>query len=79
MNTQCKSEALLFQTQSRRELLAHFNGGNICSDAGGQPEGGCRLAYAGKRQESFDGLLYGQGRVTQIMLLPTRQLGQPSR
>lgn len=35
MKTQCKSETLLFQTQSRRELVAHFNGGNICSDAGG--------------------------------------------
>lgn len=35
MKTQCKSEALLFQTQSRRELVAHFDGGNICSDAGG--------------------------------------------
>jgi len=35
MKTQCKSEALLFQTQSKRELVAHFDGGNICSDAGG--------------------------------------------
>ena len=35
MKTQCKSEALLFQTETKRELLAHFNGGNICSDAGG--------------------------------------------
>ena len=35
MKTQCKPEALLFQTQSRRELVAHFDGGNICSDAGG--------------------------------------------
>jgi len=35
MKTQCKSEALLFQTQNRRQLVAHFNGGNICSDAGG--------------------------------------------
>ena len=35
MKTQCKSQALLFQTKNRRELVAHFNGGNICSDAGG--------------------------------------------
>jgi len=27
MNTQCKQETFLFQTQNRRELLAHFNGG----------------------------------------------------
>jgi len=35
MKTQCKSEALLFQTQTKRNLVAHFNGGNICSDGGG--------------------------------------------
>ena len=35
MKTQCNSEALLFQTQTRRDVVAHFNGGNICSDAGG--------------------------------------------
>ncbi len=35
MKTQCKPEALLFQTQNRRELVAHFDGGNICSDGGG--------------------------------------------
>jgi hypothetical protein len=35
MKTQCKSEALLFQTQTKRDLVAHFNGGNICSDGGG--------------------------------------------
>jgi hypothetical protein len=35
MKTQCKSQALLFQTQNRRQLVAHFDGGNICSDAGG--------------------------------------------
>jgi hypothetical protein len=35
MKTQCKSEALLFQTQSKRQVVAHFDGGNICSDAGG--------------------------------------------
>lgn len=35
MKTQCKPQALLFQTQSKREVLAHFDGGNICSDAGG--------------------------------------------
>ena len=35
MKTQCKSEALLFQTETRRDVVAHFNGGNICSDAGG--------------------------------------------
>jgi hypothetical protein len=35
MKTECKSQALLFQGQTRRQLVAHFNGGNICSDAGG--------------------------------------------
>ena len=35
MKTQCKPEAFLFQTKNRRRLVAHFNGGNICSDAGG--------------------------------------------
>jgi len=35
MKTQCKSEALLSQTESKRELVAHFDGGNIYSDAGG--------------------------------------------
>jgi len=35
MKTQCNSDALLFQTQTRRDVVAHFNGGNICSDAGG--------------------------------------------
>jgi hypothetical protein len=35
MRTQCKSESLLFQTQSKREVVAHFDGGNICSDGGG--------------------------------------------
>lgn len=35
MKTQCKQEIFLFQTQNRRELVAHFNGGNITSDAGG--------------------------------------------
>jgi hypothetical protein len=35
MKTQCKQETFLFQTQNRRELVAHFNGGNITSDAGG--------------------------------------------
>jgi hypothetical protein len=35
MKTQCKSETLLFQTETKRELVAHFDGGNICSDAGG--------------------------------------------
>ena len=35
MKTQCKSEALLFQTETGRDVVAHFNGGNICSDAGG--------------------------------------------
>ncbi len=34
MKTHCKPEALLFQTQNRRELVAHFDGGSICSDAG---------------------------------------------
>jgi hypothetical protein len=35
MKTQCKQETFLFQIQKRRELVAHFNGGNITSDAGG--------------------------------------------
>ena len=35
MKTQCKRQALLFQTQSKREVVARFDGGNICSDAGG--------------------------------------------
>jgi hypothetical protein len=35
MKTQCKQETLLFQAQTKRDLVAHFNGGNICSDAGG--------------------------------------------
>ena len=35
MKTQCKSQALLFQTQTKRGLVADFNGGNICSDSGG--------------------------------------------
>jgi hypothetical protein len=35
MKTHCKSQALLFQTQTKREVVAHFDGGNICSDAGG--------------------------------------------
>ena len=35
MKTQCKPQALLFQTQSKREVVARFDGGNICSDAGG--------------------------------------------
>ena len=35
METHCKSKALLFQTQNKREVLAHFDGGNICSDGGG--------------------------------------------
>jgi hypothetical protein len=35
MKTQCNSQALLFQTETKREIAAHFDGGNICSDAGG--------------------------------------------
>jgi hypothetical protein len=35
MKTQCNQETFLFQTQNRRHLVAHFNGGNITSDAGG--------------------------------------------
>lgn len=35
MKTQCNQETFLFQTQNRRKLVAHFNGGNITSDAGG--------------------------------------------
>jgi hypothetical protein len=34
MKTQCKPQALLFQTQTRREVVARFDGGDICSDAG---------------------------------------------
>lgn len=34
MKTQCKSEALLLQTQNRLNLVARFHGGNICLDAG---------------------------------------------
>ena len=35
MTTQCKSEVMPFQTETGRELVAHFDGGNICSDGGG--------------------------------------------
>ena len=35
MKTHCKSKSLLFQTETRRQVVANFNGGNICSDAGG--------------------------------------------
>jgi hypothetical protein len=35
MKTHCTQRSLEFQTQNKRHLVAHFNGGNICSDAGG--------------------------------------------
>ncbi len=35
METHCKQKPFLFQTQTKRDLVAHFNGGNISSDAGG--------------------------------------------
>ena len=35
MKTHCNQQTFLFQGQSKRNLVAHFNGGNICSDAGG--------------------------------------------
>ena len=35
MKTHCNQQTFLFQGQSKRNIVAHFNGGNICSDAGG--------------------------------------------
>jgi len=35
MKTHCNQQTFLFQAQNKRNLVAHFNGGNICSDAGG--------------------------------------------
>ena len=35
MKTHCNQQTFLFQAQTKRKLVAHFNGGNICSDAGG--------------------------------------------
>jgi hypothetical protein len=35
METHCNQETLPFQTQNSRKIVAHFNGGNITSDAGG--------------------------------------------
>ena len=35
MKTHCNQQTYLFQAQTKRNLVAHFNGGNICSDAGG--------------------------------------------
>jgi hypothetical protein len=35
MKTHCNPQTFLFQAQTKRKLVAHFNGGNICSDAGG--------------------------------------------
>ncbi len=35
MKTRCNQQTFLFQAQNKRNLFAHFNGGNICSDAGG--------------------------------------------
>jgi hypothetical protein len=35
MKTHCNQQTFLFQGQCKRNFVAHFNGGNICSDAGG--------------------------------------------
>lgn len=35
MKTHCNQQTFLFQAQNKRNLVAHFNGGSICSDAGG--------------------------------------------
>jgi len=35
MKTHCNQKTLPFQTQNSRKIVAHFNGGNITSDAGG--------------------------------------------
>jgi hypothetical protein len=35
MKTHCNQETLEFQTENSRKIVAHFNGGNISSDAGG--------------------------------------------
>jgi hypothetical protein len=35
MKTHCNQKTFEFQTQNQRKIVAHFNGGNISSDAGG--------------------------------------------
>ena len=35
MKTHCNQKYFEFQTQNSRKIVAHFNGGNISSDAGG--------------------------------------------
>ena len=35
MKTHCNQETFEFQTENSRKIVAHFNGGNISSDAGG--------------------------------------------
>ena len=35
MKTHCNQKTFPFQTQNSRKIVAHFNGGNITSDAGG--------------------------------------------
>ncbi len=35
MKTHCNQKTLEFQTENSREIVAHFNGGNISSDSGG--------------------------------------------
>ncbi len=35
MKTHCNQKTLEFQTENSREIIAHFNGGNISSDSGG--------------------------------------------
>lgn len=35
MKTHCNQKTFEFQTENPRKIMAHFNGGNICSDSGG--------------------------------------------
>jgi len=35
MKTHCNQKRFEFQTENSRKIIAHFNGGNICSDSGG--------------------------------------------
>ena len=35
MKTHCNQQTFKFQTENTREVVAHFNGGTISSDAGG--------------------------------------------
>jgi hypothetical protein len=34
MKTQCNQKTFSFQTKNSRDVVAHFNGGNISSDGG---------------------------------------------